>query len=67
MLIRYLMHSMFQSGGEAHSYNEIKNWCIATLGLTEPQIKGVVGYLVRCKMLHVATRATGNQSAVFTR
>lgn len=67
MLIRQLMHSLFQSGGEAHSYEEIKNWCIATLGLTEQQIKGVVGYLVGHKMLYVATNATANQSAVFTR
>ncbi len=67
MLIRQLLHSLFQSGGEAYSYDEIKNWCIATLGLTEQQIKGVVGYLVGRKMLFVATNATSNQSAVFIR
>ncbi len=66
MLVLQLMQSLFQSGGEAYSYDEIKNWCIATLGLTEQQIKGVVGYLVGRKMLHVATNATSNQSAVFT-
>ena len=67
MLVLQLMQSLFQSGGEAYSYDEIKNWCITTLGLTEQQIKGVVGYLVGHKMLHVATNAISNQSAVFTR
>lgn len=67
MLTRDVMHSMFQSGGEAYSYDEIRNWCIAQYGLTEHQIKGVVGYLVGRGMLYVATRATKKQSAVFVR
>ncbi len=67
MLITLLMQMLIQSGGEAYSYDEIKNWCIATLGLTEQQVKGVVGYLVGRKMLFVATNATLNQNAVFSR
>lgn len=65
MFSSQLMNSLFPSGGEAHSYDEIRNWCIATLGLTEQQIKGVVGYLVGRKMLFVATNATSTQSAIF--
>lgn len=66
MLISQLMNSLFPSGGETHSYDEIRNWCAAALGLTEQQIKGVVGYLVAHKMLFIATNVTSTQSAIFT-
>lgn len=62
-----LMQTFFQSGGETHSYNEIRSWCESTFGVSERQVKGIVGYLVRSGMLFVATRATNTQSAVFVR
>ena len=62
-----VMDALFPSGGEAHSYNEIRRWCESSLGISERQVKGVVGYLVREGMLVVATNATNTKSAIFVR
>lgn len=62
-----LMQSLFPSGGESYSYDEIRDWCIVNLGLSEQQIKGVVGNLMSRKLIYIATNATLSQSAIYVR
>ena len=67
MYVTQVMHSLFNSGGESHSYDEIKTWCESNLGVSENQVKGIVGSLVREKMIYLTEHATETHSAIFTR
>ena len=67
MYISAVMQALFNSGDESHSYDEIKTWCESNLGVSENQVKGIVGSLVREKMICLTEHATETHSAIFSR
>lgn len=64
-----LSDNLFQNGGEAYTYSELKIWLMNHLGLTPHQAAGTVGSCARWGYITVASYAADSifEEAIFTR